>query len=364
MKTPSGIYIDDGRRITTHSMLKAFGRCPNQARYKYAERLKPKYVNEGDKPLRRGTWFHALLEEHYAGRSWQERHRELCRDFSLLFDEEKDHLGDLPAEMLALMRSYLWHYGADKSDPLHGWEVKGTELTMECAWPDSKDGKDVYRCRLDMMMHDPLWGLLIGDHKTHKTLPNTGFRLLDAASALYIWCAWENGYDVQGFLWNYIRTKAPTEPKLVYVGKKNEGLSKSVTDTDYPTMVRAIKKYGLDPAPYRDRLRFLKSQRWEAGAVQTSGFFRRDVLEKDEDMIRRVVAAAMLTRDRMHAYDWKAVDAIERVPDRFCGSMCRSYVDLCQTELYGGDGKRLRRQLYKIGDPLDYYHDQRESTEV
>lgn len=367
MKSPDltkGLYLDEqGQVITTHSMLKTFLRCPKQTQYKYAERLKKRYATARDVPLKRGTWFHALLEEHYAGRSWKDKHRELSSRFSELFDEEKDALGDLPNECLRMMRSYLWHYGADKSDPYHGWKVHDTELTLECPWPD---GEGIYRCRLDILFEDE-FGLWIGDHKTHKQLPNHRQRLTDAASGLYIWCARENGLDVRGFVWNYIRTKAPTVPKLVYEGTKRERLSTAAIETDYPTAYRAIKGYldaghKLDPDTYRPMLRHLKSHRWEPGKVQSSLFFRRDTLEKDDAMLARVVAASMRTRDRMHSYDWEDKDSVERVTDKSCDWMC-DFPDLCTAELFTGDGSQIRRKQFREGDPLDYYHEQKDSSD-
>jgi hypothetical protein len=359
MTTPAwagpALYVDEGRRITTHSMLKTMLRCPKQTQYKYAERLKQKYVNARDKPLRRGVWFHSLLEEHYAGRSWREKHAELTAQFNELMDEEQMMLGDLPSELYALMKSYLWHYGADKSDPYHGWKVHGTEVTLECPWPDSPDGTDVYRCRVDILLEDE-YGLWIGDHKTHKVLPDLSFRIRDAASALYIWCAKENGLPVQGFIWNYVRTKPPTSPALAYAGTAKERLSTRAIDTDYPTMLRGIRQLGLDPKDHLPVLRSLHKQRWAHGEVQSSPFFRRDVLEKDDDMLSQVVASAMRTRDRMHEYGWDAPESVERVADRSCTFMC-SFTDLCTTELFGGDAKSLRRKQFKVGDPLDYYQE-------
>lgn len=350
MTTP--LYVDDaGRVITTHSMIKAMGRCPKQTQYKYAERLKPRFVTSSDKPLKRGTWFHELLEDYYVGKSWKLRHKQNSARYGELFDEERDALGDLPYEMEALMRSYLWHYGADKDDPFHGWTVHDTELTLECEWPD---GEGIYRCRVDALIENQ-YGLWIVDHKTHKKLPDHSFRLLDHASALYIWCAKMNGLDVNGFIWNYIVAKAPTKPQLVDV-KRSPRLSRSAIDTDYPTMLRAIKEYGLDWRDYRDQLRALKNTRWKDGEVQTSNFFRREVMEKDDDMLARVVGAAMRTRDRMHGYHWEDPDTVERVTDRSCNWMC-SYKELCMTELLNGDARNMRKQHFRVGDPLDYYQD-------
>jgi hypothetical protein len=265
-------------------------------------------------------------------------------------------LGDLPTECARLMRSYLWHYGANKADPFHGWEVRDTELTLECPWPD---GNGIYRCRLDILFEDE-FGWWIGDHKTHKTLPSMSFRLRDHASALYIWCARQNGLDVRGFLWNYIKTKPPTVPHQVYVGTKREGLSTAAIDTDYPTTHRAITSYGYNHADYRERLLTLKRDRWQPGVPQTSPFFRWYTLEKDDAMIERVVRSSMRTRDRLHTpgyYD--DPDEVERSTDRSCDWMC-DYKELCEVELFGGNATQIRRQQFIAGDPLDYYNDDKD----
>lgn len=352
-------YRENGVEVTTHSMMKSMHRCPKQFQYKYVERLKPRFATANDKALKRGTWYHSLLEEYYSGRDWLAKHRELTQQFNELFDEEKDALGDLPDECERLMRSYLWHYGVNKDDPFHGWKVLNVEQTLECEWPD---GRGIYRGRTDMLIEDQ-YGLWIVDHKTHKTLPDLQFRMLDAASALYIWAAWENGLKVNGFIWNYIRTKAPSKPALVDV-KRTPRLSKSAIDTDYPTMHRAITEYGLKHEDYREQLLALKRQRWtgHTNTPQTSSFFRRETLVKDEAMIARVVAAAMRTRDRAHDYGWEDLESVERHVDRSCSYFC-SFRELCTAEMFGGDGKRIRQQQYKVGDPMDYYRDQKDKAE-
>jgi RecB family exonuclease len=341
-------YIDPetGQEIVTNSMLKTFRRCPRQFYYKYVQRLKPKV--EKSRPLKMGTWMHYLLEEYYAGRDWKAKHEELTKQFRELFDEEQESLGDLPTDCKQLMLSYLWHYGANKDDPHHGWDVGATEFTIETPLV----GNAILRGKVDMAVHDR-FGLWLVDHKNMKTFPDFSFRLLDTQSALYLWVARQEGIEAQGFIWNYLRTKAPSVPALLKDGTR---LSKSKCDTDYPTLVRTIRKHELDPAPYRDWLKILKADRWEQDKVQTSHFFHRAVMEKNDDMLDRVAAEAAHTYERMTAYDWEEMDRVERVPDRSCTFMC-SFTELCSAELYQGDAPFLRRQLYRIGDPMDYYQD-------
>ena len=335
-----------GAAISTHSMLKTFRRCPKQAEFKYVHRLKPKRLGS---PLKRGTWVHALLEAHHKGQDWRKVHAHYSNQFANLFDEEKDFYGDMPTEIGRIMESYMWHY---KNDP---WNWIDAEFQLEAEFPDGT----IYRGKVDALIENE-FGLWLVDNKTHKTLPKMNFRLLDAQSALYIWAARENGIKVQGFIWNYIRWKAPSTPKLLVKGDR---ISDQAVDTDYPTYVRALKKYKEEhPDTFRirpqDRAKaeYLKSQRYEYGKPQTSDFFRRDVLEKDDRMIDRVVMGNYHTSLRMHNYDFSNPDAVERVVERSCEFSC-SYVDLCTTELMGANMRPLIRSNYTTGDPNAYYND-------
>lgn len=346
-----GLYWDpdaaggDGARISTHSMLKTFRRCPKQAEYKYVHRLKPKKLGS---PLKRGTWWHSLLETHGNGDDWRETHAKYTNEFNKLFDEEKDYYGDMPTELAAMMRAYLWHY---KEDP---WEYVENEFQLEATLPDGT----VYRGKVDALIRNQ-FGLWLVDHKSHKTLPDQNFRLLDAQSALYLWAAQENGLDVKGFIWNYARWKVPSTPTLLKDGSR---LSKVNSDTDYPTYVRALKKYKAEnpkfviTQEYRDRAKYLMTQRYVPGAPQTSDFFRRDVLEKDADMLERVVQGNFTTSLRMHTYDFSNPDYVERVPDRSCSFSC-SFTDICTAELMGHNTKLMIKQNYTTGDPNSYYND-------
>lgn len=341
------VYVDDtGKGITTHSMMKTFRRCPKQFEYKYIQRLKPKIYG---RPLRFGTWMHALMEAHYKGEDVEAVHRHYTNQFSKMFDEEKDAVGDLPRDVWRTWQSYLWHY---KNDP---WIVHEVEFTLEVELPDG----NLYRCRLDMLIENQ-YGLWIVDHKNHKSLPRLDFQILDAQSALYIWAALKNKIPVQGHIWNYLVSKPPHQPELLQSGArfKKPGLQ----STDYPTLVRAIKKHGIDPAIYTDLLALLKSRQYIPGQMQSSANFRRDTLEKTPALLKRVANEGYATHVRMNAYRWDKVNSVERVPDRSCGYMC-SYTDLCTMELFGGDTRQLRKQNFQEADPMDYYQDERPGQE-
>lgn len=338
-----GLYHDPetGNQISTHSMLKTFRRCPKQAEYKYVRRLKPKKL---PKPLKRGTWIHKLLEVDALGGDWREEHQRLSKEFSRMFDEERDFYGNLPDEIYRVMQAYFWHYKK------YRWKVLEAEFTLECEFPDGT----IFRCKIDLLVEDQ-FGLWIVDHKSHARLPDLGYRILDAQSADYLWCALRNKIPVLGHIWNYIRWKPPTVPQVLKAGDK---LSRRHIETDYPTMLRTLKRAELPLGPYMPQLRHLASLQYRPGQPQLSPFFRRDILEKSHAMLKRVATEAYHTSRRMHEYPFDNPMAVERVIDRSCQFMC-SYDDICAQELWGANSEVTIRRRYEVGDPMDYYNDDR-----
>lgn len=345
------LYQEDGIPITTHSMIKSARRCMRMTMYKYHDRLKPRSIG---RPLQMGKWMHWLLETHYKGGDWRTTHRELCDKYGQLFDEEKESLGNLPVDCADLMESYLWHYAK------HEWIVHEVEFTVQTRWPDGS----IYRGKCDMLVEDQ-YGLWIVDHKNHKRLPSSQYRTLDTQSPLYVWAARRGDPEagiapipVMGFIWNYLKTAPQGRPTLIKDGSR---LSKTMGDTTYPTYYKELKKLGLDPKDpeYRPTLTRLAGDRFEHGKIQTSRFFQREILERDDDVLSRVAAEAFRTTRRLHTYPFQQRDTVERTVDyRGCENAC-SYTRLCQTELLGGITSNIMKQDFRLADPLEYHSDEK-----
>lgn len=341
--------------VITHSLLKTFLRCPREALYKYHDLITPRHKQS--QPLERGTWFHALLEAKYKNQrgaregldrdntvqSVSSVHTALVEDFGGLMDEERDKLGDLPNEMRTLFNSYQWHYRKDAS-----WIVHEVEMKIEAELPNGMQ----YQGKIDMLIENE-WGLFAVDHKTHKRLPSMDYRYRDKQSILYIWALRECGIPVEGFIWNYVVPTAPAPLKF----KVRGGLYKRQPLTDYPTALRGIKAAGLDPSDpeLSTILADLKKVRYDPDGVQSSPVFRRDILEKHDDMIERTVLEATHTAERFAEYAWDHRDEVERVNDRSC-DWC-AYRFICIAELIGSNAENVKRQMYKKANPLAYYEE-------
>ena len=328
--------------IITNSLVRTFRSCPRAAMYKHQDLIQPKYMTS--KPLKRGTWFHELLEAKYKGESVTAVHKQNITKFGKLFDEEKEALGDLPREMAALYKAYQWHYRSDRS-----WKVHETELKLEAELPNGMQAQG----KADMLVEDE-YGLWAVDHKTHKTLPKHEYRILDTQSPLYIWMFRQCGIPVRGFIWNYIVPTGPSSLKFTQRGEPR--LYKRQPHTDYPTALRSAQAAGMtDNAEVRALLDRLEMQRYDRDVVQTSPVFRRDVMEKSPEMIDRVIREFCHTAERYEEYPWDDREAVERNVSRGC-DWC-SYRSICSAELIGLDVEGIKRREYVKGDPLAYYND-------
>lgn len=326
--------------ISTHSMLTTFGRCPRQAMYKYSDRLIPKVTT---RPLRMGNWFHSLLETHYRGGDWQERHVELIQlQEEQFFDEE---IGRVPQSCERLMRSYLWYYQLEGK---YGFNVVEAEKMYTTEWPDGTQ----YQCMIDALVEyeGEIWAM---DHKLRSQLPGLLQRLLDSQSLIYLWCLRRNGIKARGFIWNYVRMREPASPKVLQNGTE---LSKRQILTDYVTLRRVLKANPLiDPEQYASQLSQLRAIYWRPDKVPQSPFFSREFMDKDNETINRKVLEMYRTRKRMARYNFTDNrDSVERVIGTDCQYRC-SYNRLCAAELFGGNTEALLRNDYRVGDPLAYY---------
>jgi hypothetical protein len=159
----------------------------------------------------------------------------------------------------------------------------------------------------------------------------------------YVWGLNEIGTygEITGVLWNYIRTKEPTKPKMTKMGR----LSRAKIDTDVLTFYNALVEYGLDPRDFRDVLSRLKHH-------QT--FFRRERQPKPPKVVETLVKETVVVADAID----KGVIPIRSI-ERGCEFHCE-YKDLCITQLYGGDAKDVMNRNYRKAKEKDYYgfHDE------
>lgn len=304
----------------SNSKVKTWRRCPKKFQFKYEMGLRPRKKSI---QLERGSWIHDLLMYHYDGRDWRKRHEELTRDFYNLFEEEREDLGNLPAECKRIMLAYLRHYRLEDRN----YHVVDSELNEIVTLPNGIELNIV----VDLVVEDKAdGGLWIWDHKTRKKIGDDISALLDPQLTVYYWGLELLGYTpLNGVVYNELCTKPPTIPQML----KRGGLSKRKNiATDVATYMRAIKKHDLDPNDYSDILRHI-------AVAQRDRFFRRTHIPKDPPVLKRMIRDFESASEEIEFAQQR-----KRFPRTYIPNDCKwscEYLDLCLTSLHGGDIKPM-----------------------
>jgi hypothetical protein len=338
----------------SQSKLKSFRRCQKQYsfRHDYADEGKELVRKMPKLPLSRGSWMHELQQAHHRrwagikkGSDWEEVHEKLTQTFNSFFEEEREELGDLPSETERLFRSYLRFWGEDEARYDVARLGNGTPAIEFAFEVDlSRWGiLDPFKGRVDLLVSDSEYsGIWIWDHKWVRSVPDADDRMMSPQSLLYGWALKKMGLDIQGFVYNYGRTKAPTIPRVL---KRPPGVLSQASrmDTDYYTYAMAIKRQHGDKwkfyarTQYKDTLIRLKHR--------DKLWFRRERIPLDDGAMKRAVQEMIVTardiarRNKKHpprSYFYN------------CGHRNAGcdYHDLCVTEFRGLNIEPLLRDRY------------------
>lgn len=314
----------------SNSSVKTLLRCEQKYTYKYVHSLTPKRISL---PFKLGSWIHLLLEAKYKVGDWKPTQKRLSREYSKLWDEEKQFYGDLPAQTQTIMLGYEYMWKDDED-----WDIIDTEHKLELelgpGW--------VYVAKLDVVAENDE-GVWIWDHKSFKgKAPTDDYRTVDPQSALYDW-AYERveGVKPAGFIFNYIRTKVPAIPRLL----KRGGLSRAKNiDTNWITLATTLKHYRLDPKDYREELAAARSR--------DRLFYDRVFIPKPVAVIKNLLADIKEKLPRIRQLHEGARPT--RTLTRSCQYDCEYHL-LCLTELVGGNGDYIRNHEFVVQEGFEAY---------
>lgn len=292
----------------SNSRINKWRTCHRAHYYKYVLKLVPKVKGIA---LTRGSALHECLEYYYSGRSWKKPYRQFKQEFEDMYlREEKEKLGDIPQMVYDLMVGYVncWEQEDDELDFL--------KQEMEFTVPLVNDNIRINGF-IDFIAEDNK-GIIIGETKTHKMFPDYDVRLFNIQSSLYAWVVREYFKEfkkVNRIMWNYIKAKSPTKPRLLKDGKN---LSQAKIESLPHVVEAAIKEYGLDPKKYVNLI----------NAQSYNNFYRRDIIRIEDSVVNSVVEDTKNTASQIYNNPlWK---------DRNINKMNCSYCDyreLCQAEL-------------------------------
>lgn len=322
----------------SNSRLKKFRSCQKAHDYKYVMKLRPKRTAV---PLRKGSWVHSCLEARAKGEDWVELlKKKKAEEYNILFEEEKAELGDLPNDVLRMMRSYI-----------QTWKDVDAEYEVVVAEQDFKiriDGTPfVLVGIIDLILRHKATGQIwCMEHKTMKnTIPTEQFRITDVQTAMYEkvmeYLAPYLGYkpsDVGGIIFDYIKTKPPTIPEVL----KNGGLSRRANiDCDRYTYEACIKRAGLNVADYEDFM---------AANLDNNKFFARIPMAKSGKMINQLFKEVLDTAIQIE--NISGVCPVRNL-NFTCDRPKCEFRDLCLAELQGLDIDTLINMMYTKEEEKD-----------
>lgn len=311
----------------SHSRIKTWRRCEMQHHYKYYQGLRKKAAA---RPLVIGTAVHTMIEAQLERGTWEPEFKQFNAEYSKLFQEEQLMLGNLPVEVKAIVERYFDYYREDGLIYPVRRRNRRTELELHIPLT----GYISFIGYVDAYPQDEQGRNWLMDHKTCKSIPTEENRFSDLQLLIYNWMLPQLGYPApDGVIWDYLRTKAPTQPEMLKAG----GFSKNKSiDTTYDVYMGTVEK-ALGRKALKD---------YEEFAQQLKGreekFLRRIILPAPKTvMISTVVKDLEATAQEIHT---RGPMATVRNMTKDC-SWC-SFYNLCQAEVRGLDTEHIRAMDY------------------
>lgn len=239
-------------------------------------------------------------------------------------DDAVSILADILPKATRITDRYFYARGARDANE---FEI----LYNEIAISEELERGIVSKGRIDLVTrHRGNGRINLWEHKSTTTIPDSTTRLFDLQTPVY---ASQLDVEIDAVIWNYLRTKEPTEPKLTQRGM----LSRAAIDTTWEVYQEAIKKYKLNPNHY-------EHMREPLAGRELSAYFARyeQVIVADLIIDDYIIGAYEIERQERR---WAAgVLQPLRSLSRDC-AWCEMLM-LCKTALTGGDEEDMIRLRY------------------
>jgi hypothetical protein len=336
----------------SYSDLNTFLRCPKQFEYKTIRKIQR--VRK-DATLHQGTAIHALLMSGFlamqrgdsvlpaVSEQWVELDEAVLDDFSA-FPAEAEPVRDMLAESHSIVQRYF------EQVDWTGWTV----LHVEEEFTVTIDGTTL-SFTPDLVMQDPNGNVWIVDHKSTATIDPSGVPFSSQQSLIYLAGVRSHYPNTAGFLFNNIRKKLPTEPRLNKTRHKDTGLyhvnDLNRIDTEYEMLLAFLREEApelLDEPGHRQRLAELRDG--------PDRFFSTQRILANEAALSQIVEESSWTmKDIERAIE---TDRFPRVLQDDRGYLsCKKceFQEICAAELLDLNTELVLRESYEPRDPKNPY---------
>jgi CRISPR/Cas system-associated exonuclease Cas4 (RecB family) len=308
----------------SQSKVNNYRTCSQRYEYRYVMNLTRK---RKARPLQFGSIVHDMVDEDANKRDPFKKLKKIATDNKRMFVEEQEHYGEIVKDIDYIMEAYFDYWEKDAINYIK-FEGKFAEQVIE---HEIAPGI-LFKGKVDGIANMRRLRWLV-EHKSHGRFPSDDHRWRNLQSAVYVHVLNEGyGLSLDGTLWDYIRSKAPTRPKV----NQDGSLSTRAVDSLPSVVIDVLRQNKLKEANYRELI--------AAQNENLPNWFQRIYTPLKPKVIKTVVADFVETSKRMADDPGK--------PVRNLGRHCEwcEFESLCRAELQGNDVKYVIKAEYKIED--------------
>jgi hypothetical protein len=248
-----------------------------------------------------------------------------------MFDAEREEYGDIIADIRCIMTEYFTHWDEES---LKYVRMKGR--SSEHLFEVEVDRIRV-KGKIDAIGRANKMRWLI-EHKTFTNMPNEDHRWRNIQGAVYIKVMQLMGWkEVDGVLWDYIKSRPPARPELLKSGK----MSERKINTLPSRLIETLKEHKLNPKDFSTLIMSAEHNRRE--------YFQRIFNPTKQYVVDALWKEFIETAQEMEKFHGKKNTMnIERHCD-WC-----EFEPLCRAQLQGSDVDYVKeREFYASEDDYD-----------
>lgn len=316
----------------SQSKVKTWRQCRQAYHFREVEGLRRK---KPSRPLTFGTIVHEMLDSKINGNDPFKKLAAIAKTNAKEFRSAREEYGDIVQDVETIMREYWDHYKKDGLEYMR-FENKRAEHSFEMTLTKGI----MLKGKIDAFAELPTGLHALVEHKTFNRMPSEDHRWRNMQSAIYHHVAREFEIELDGTLWDYIRSKPPGVPPVLKDGstsiKEVESLPTTIIDT--------LKERGhLKDKKYASLIKRAEADRKK--------WFVRQFNRVRPKVIDSLTADFIDTAKEMATLHGKSKT---KTIDRHC-EWCQ-FEPLCRAEIQGHDVAFTKRSEYRVEEnPFDYH---------
>jgi hypothetical protein len=346
---------------TSYSELNTYGRCAYQHYLKSSVRIQRKRRNVN---LKQGTMIHEGLKTAFlalqAGKDFNYAFWSMRQYFDgllsevndrQLFEENKAEEMELIEDSFRIVEAYLLR----NKDTILSWEI----LHVEEEFLYVHDG-EVITFTPDLIIRDKNGFVWIIDHKSTSRVPGYELPFSDLQTLLYFAGVREMYPELRGFVFNYLRKKVPTVPRLNKTHNKESKLFGEYFVNDIKhidTTYELLRDFLLVTAP--NLLGEVTHQQRLAELRDRNRFFWTEEIVVNDAQVEEILQQVHSTLAQMQ---WSRDTGIypKTILNDLAGvQSCQNceFSRICHTQLLGWNTELVLEEEYEPRDPKNQYEE-------